>query len=54
MTNTQTAAETVNRCDDCGLEFFYAPRLHECRDESIKLPSTTWAEECVAKVMGPR
>lgn len=55
MADTTTTEQPArNKCDACGLEFSYPARLHECVDPELILPTTTWAEECLAKVMGPR
>jgi len=39
-------------CEECGLTFTYPLHLHECRHKGRQeRPTTTWAEECIAKVM---
>lgn len=38
-------------CDECGLTYFYAPKLHECADKGKPAPRPmSWVEESMRKV----
>ncbi len=51
----------MNQCEKCKAEFYYDPKNHRCKGdweaiagETPKVELTTWAEECVNKVMGDK
>lgn len=53
MQHMSTTTETFNHCENCGLDFFYRPELHECADSRQPLANPyagmSWVEECMAK-----
>jgi hypothetical protein len=44
--------EPTNHCNECGLDFFYAPELHVCKHKGRALPGAehdgeSWVDECM-------
>jgi hypothetical protein len=44
----------MNHCDECGLDFYYEPKYHECADKQRVLitpreQNESWVEECIRK-----
>jgi hypothetical protein len=44
----------MNRCDECGLEYLYDPKYHECAHKGRQLAGSdrvgeSWVDECMRK-----